>query len=278
MRVGGGRCSPLLVGGLLIACLLLICNWWTLSSENIVLVRQIDELNEQLKISAEERDQCVTLRSKLEQRSKSTEDEIAFLHVQLEKLNNLNKKNDELEDSIAMCKSELDSLNTLDATRTAILETLRLEKDTINTQLDTKQKENKKLQNEINRVKDEMEKLKLAFNAPPSKKFATTLIPTRVVIDESQLHPLQESAVRISVAGQHGLKYHQIPILPTDPPGAVRLAPRLSVTMLKAKKSSNVESSTLPETKGAIKPGNAAMEVTPSLERKNNQQPNQAAH
>lgn len=50
MRVGGGRCSPLLVGGLFIACLMLICNWWTLSSENLDLVRQIDELNEQLKI------------------------------------------------------------------------------------------------------------------------------------------------------------------------------------------------------------------------------------
>lgn len=50
MRVGGGRCPPLLVGGLLAACLMLICNWWTLSSENIELVRQIDELNEQLKI------------------------------------------------------------------------------------------------------------------------------------------------------------------------------------------------------------------------------------
>lgn len=50
MRVGGGRCPPLLVGGLLVACLMLICNWWTLSSENIELVRQIDELNEQLKI------------------------------------------------------------------------------------------------------------------------------------------------------------------------------------------------------------------------------------
>lgn len=53
MRVGGGRCPPLLVGGLLLACLMLVCNWWTLSSENLELVRQIDELNEQLKIRYE---------------------------------------------------------------------------------------------------------------------------------------------------------------------------------------------------------------------------------
>ena len=50
MRVGGGRCPPLLVAGLLAACLMLICNWWTLSTENFELLRQFDELNEQLKI------------------------------------------------------------------------------------------------------------------------------------------------------------------------------------------------------------------------------------
>lgn len=58
------------------------------------------------------------------------EDDIAYLHVRLEKQNDLEKKNDELKDSIAICKSELDSLNTLDA----------------------KRKENKKLQEELDRV------------------------------------------------------------------------------------------------------------------------------
>ncbi|XP_047369042.1 uncharacterized protein LOC124956803 isoform X5 [Vespa velutina] len=160
MRVGTGRCSPLLVGGLFIACLMLICNWWTLSSENLDLVHQIDELNEQLKISAEDRDQCVTLRSKLEQRYKQMEDDIAYLHVRLEKQNDIEKKNDELKDSIVICKSELDSLNKLDA----------------------KRKENKKLQEELDRVKDEMEKLKLAYNAPANNiKSDLTLTPKRNV-------------------------------------------------------------------------------------------------
>lgn len=58
-------------------------------------------------------------------------------------------------------------------------------------------------------------------------------LATRPVINKSQLGPVPESAVRISLAGQRGLKYHGIPILPTDPPGAVRLSPRFSVTMLK---------------------------------------------
>ncbi|XP_076620481.1 uncharacterized protein LOC143341423 isoform X2 [Colletes latitarsis] len=228
MRVGGGRCPPLLVGGLLVACLMLICNWWTLSSENIELVRQIDELNEQLKISAEERDQCVTLRGNLQQRYKNAEDELASLHVRLEQQADLKKKNEELEDSVTMCKSELDSLNKLDATKTATLKTLRLEKVTFNTQLDVKQDENKKLQEEVDQLKDELDKIKLTCNKTP-----VTQQSTRTLINKTQLGPLPEAAVRVSVAGQRGLKYHGIPVLPTDPPGAVRLGPRLSVTMLK---------------------------------------------
>ncbi|XP_018057636.1 PREDICTED: uncharacterized protein LOC108693272 isoform X1 [Atta colombica] len=234
MRVGGGRCPPLLVGGLLLACLMLVCSWWTLSSENLELIRQIDDLNEQLKISAEERDQCVTLRGNLEQRFKHTEDELASLHVRLEQQMDFKKKNEELEDSVTMCKSELDSLNKLDATKTATLETLRLEKDTINTQLDVKRDENKKLQEEIDRLKGEIDQFKLACNSPPEKKATPNLeLSTTVVINKSQLHPVPESAVRVSVAGQRGLKYYGIPILPSNPPGAVRQTPRFSVTMLK---------------------------------------------
>ncbi|XP_018312014.1 uncharacterized protein [Mycetomoellerius zeteki] len=177
MRVGGGRCPPLLVGGLLLACLMLVCSWWTLSSENLELIRQIDDLNEQLKISAEERDQCVTLRGNLEQRFKHTEDELASLHVRLEQQMDFKKKNEELEDSVTMCRSELDSLNKLDATKTATLETLRLEKDTINTQLDVKRDENKKLQEEVDRLKGEMDQLKLGCNSPPEKKETSNLEP-----------------------------------------------------------------------------------------------------
>ncbi|XP_012527606.2 uncharacterized protein LOC105831772 isoform X1 [Monomorium pharaonis] len=234
MRVGGGRCPPLLVGGLLLACLMLVCSWWTLSSENLELIRQIDDLNEQLKISAEERDQCVTLRGNLEQRFKHTEDELATLHVRLEQQVDFKKKNEELEDSITMCKSELDSLNKLDATKTATLETLRFEKDRLNTQLDTSRDETKKLQEEVDKLKGEIDRLKLSCNIPSEKKETLNLQPpTTVVINKSQLRPVPESAVRISVAGQRGLKYHGIPILPTNPPGAVRQTPRFSVTMLK---------------------------------------------
>ncbi|XP_031834965.1 uncharacterized protein LOC116428049 isoform X1 [Nomia melanderi] len=234
MRVGGGRCPPLLVGGLLVTCLMLICSWWTLSSENIELVRQIDELNEQLKISAEERDQCVTLRGNLEKRYKHTEKEVESLHVLLEQQTYLKKKNDELEETSNTCKTKLDSLHST-------LETLKSEKDNFNTQLDEKRDENKKLQEEIDQLKDELDKVKLTCSKPSEKNSEFTQQSTRTANNKTQLGSVPESAVRVSVAGQRGLKYHGIPILPRDPPGAVRLSPRLSVTMLKAEASPKQE-------------------------------------
>ncbi|XP_012256129.2 tax1-binding protein 1 homolog B-like isoform X3 [Athalia rosae] len=182
MRVGGGRCPPLIVGGLLLACFLLVCNWWSLSTENTELLRQIDELSQHLKISAEERDQCVTLRSKLEQRYKKTEDDVARLHVQLEEEKESQKTK---EEAVTMCRSELDSLNKLDVTRTATLDTLRLEKETINGQLEEKKEENKRLQRELEKVQEELNQLKLTINAPGSNHKASPAeaLPDDAVVD-----------------------------------------------------------------------------------------------
>lgn len=50
MRGSYGRSPPFLVAGLLVVCVLLTFNWWTLSTQNYDLIRQIAELGEQLKI------------------------------------------------------------------------------------------------------------------------------------------------------------------------------------------------------------------------------------
>lgn len=50
MRGSYGRSPPLLVAGLLVVCVLLTFNWWTLSTQNYDLIKQIAELGEQLKI------------------------------------------------------------------------------------------------------------------------------------------------------------------------------------------------------------------------------------
>jgi len=49
MRGTHGRCPPLLVGGLLVVSFILTCNWWSSSTQNIELLKQLDELAEQLR-------------------------------------------------------------------------------------------------------------------------------------------------------------------------------------------------------------------------------------
>lgn len=52
-------------------------------------------------------------------------------------------------------------------------------------------------------------------------------------LDNGQLGPVKIGAVEISQKGLEGMKFHRgSPILPQDPPGAVRESPRFSVTML----------------------------------------------
>ncbi|XP_033208811.1 sarcolemmal membrane-associated protein-like isoform X2 [Belonocnema kinseyi] len=177
MRVGGGRCPPLLVGGLLVVCLMLIINWYTLSSENLELLRQLDELGDQLRISAEERDQCVTSRGNLEQRFKHSEDEVASLHVRLAKQYELKTEKGEIELSLTACKTEVESWKEVDKTRSITLEALRLDKERISTQLDEKRDENKKLQEELEKVKSDLESAKLAINVPDKNKKIVEIVP-----------------------------------------------------------------------------------------------------
>ncbi|XP_033208810.1 testis-specific gene 10 protein-like isoform X1 [Belonocnema kinseyi] len=203
MRVGGGRCPPLLVGGLLVVCLMLIINWYTLSSENLELLRQLDELGDQLRISAEERDQCVTSRGNLEQRFKHSEDEVASLHVRLAKQYELKTEKGEIELSLTACKTEVESWKEVDKTRSITLEALRLDKERISTQLDEKRDENKKLQEELEKVKSDLESAKLAINVPDKNKKIVEIVPQPTGrLGKGQLAPVPESAVHVSESGR----------------------------------------------------------------------------
>lgn len=164
MRLSGGRCPPLIVTILLLACFLLIFNWWSLSTENVELMSQLDQLQDQLKITVEERDKCFTVKGNIEQQYKNSESEVGVLHVRLQKQNELKKINDELTDDVTICKSELDSLSKLDVTKTATLEAQRLEKDRLTSQLDTKREETLKLISELNKTKADLQQLKQTCN------------------------------------------------------------------------------------------------------------------
>lgn len=50
MRGNNGRCPPFLLGGCILLCIVLTCNWWSISSQNYDLIKQIDILEEQMRI------------------------------------------------------------------------------------------------------------------------------------------------------------------------------------------------------------------------------------
>ncbi|XP_057324195.1 myb-like protein D [Microplitis mediator] len=161
----GGRCSSTFtVIFLFIGCFIITCNWWSVSTENSELISQVIQLEDKLKISIDERDKYQSENENLKERLRESDNKVAIMHVRLQNQIDLKKQNDELADSISMCKSEVDSLNKLDVTKTATLEALRLEKESITTQVLLKKEEISNLMADINRTNSELEKLMKSCN------------------------------------------------------------------------------------------------------------------
>lgn len=143
-RANNGRCPPFLVGGLILLSILLVCNWWSFSSQNYELVKQIDILEEQMRICGGDRDQCSSERTKLETN-------LGELKIQIDQQTKEHKKDlDRFDKDKSMCKTELTSLKNLDATKTESLNVLRATID--------EQKE------EINVLNEQVKKLNLSKN------------------------------------------------------------------------------------------------------------------
>lgn len=171
MRGSYGRCPPFLVAGLLVVCIILTFNWWSLSSQNYDLIKQIEELGEQLKISSEEQDLCVHQRLSVEGRVKVVEEEMAQVRVNLDqqrtdndemkknletkddKLREMKKEQDNIHKSASLCKTELESLKKLQISKEGTIASLRLEKDQFTAQLEGQKEELQRLQNELEQVR-----------------------------------------------------------------------------------------------------------------------------
>ncbi|PSN49325.1 hypothetical protein C0J52_04282 [Blattella germanica] len=167
MRGTYGRCPPFLVAGLLVVCIILTFNWWSLSSQNYDLIRQIEELGEQLKISSEEQELCVQQRLSTEQRLKAMEEEMAQLRIQEERereelaksrtslltqeedAKKTKKLYDEIKKSANMCNTELESLNKLGISKDSVIASLRLENKKYQTELEERNQELKQVQNDL---------------------------------------------------------------------------------------------------------------------------------
>lgn len=120
----------------------------------------MNEFNEIYKLlySAEERDQCMTIRAKLEQRFKKTNEEVASLHVRISQQFDLKRQKEDVEMSLTACKAEVSSLTNVDKTRLATIEALHLDKNTTSAQLAKTKEENKNLHEELDKVFENLNK------------------------------------------------------------------------------------------------------------------------
>ncbi|XP_034244622.1 myosin-2 heavy chain, non muscle-like [Thrips palmi] len=191
LRGGGGR------GHFLIACfallsLFLLFNWWSLSTENLDLLKQIDDLSQHMKSSSNLLDQCRRDRSTLEGRVKRLEEDNDKLvqTVESEKQTaqrlegNLKESNKETLASEKkfdgantkwkMCVTELDSLKKVDIAKSGTIDSMRIEKTDLTTQIQELKDQVAKLESQL---KEKVE------NAPKKTSSSTAAVPQKVEND-----------------------------------------------------------------------------------------------
>ncbi|XP_065348807.1 uncharacterized protein LOC135945212 isoform X2 [Cloeon dipterum] len=244
MRGTHGRCPPLLVGGLLVVAFIMTCNWWSSSTQNMELLKQLDELAEQLRRCNNDKDQSMQLRLSVEGRLKSTEEELAQLRVRLEQQDiNADDTRKSLQDKDAeigtlktaaeaaknaakLCTTELESLKKVSQSQEEVIKSLKIEKDELAKQKEERRKDAEKLKTDLEKVTSELNNLKASQPAPGTPNVAA-LVRTRG-------YDSRVSNVQIVDRGLIGIKFHGLPVLPHDPPGVARPQPRFSVTKIRA--------------------------------------------
>ncbi|CAK1542540.1 unnamed protein product [Leptosia nina] len=101
-----------------------------------------------------------------------------------------NKVNRTLVD-VELCKTELQSLQNLQLSKSATLETLRLEKETLTSQLDERKQKIEELEKEISRLKSSLT-TKSAPNPPAPSKVTPAAQPPKLSSSLNALHPVNE--------------------------------------------------------------------------------------
>lgn len=145
MRSGNSRYQNLVLA-LIIVCFYLTYTWWYLSTQNYELLKQMDDMGEQLRVCSDERVSCINRKNNMDSQLRETESRMADMKMnELKSLDMIKKeKSDMIELSktaekakqeLQYCQTKLESLEKLDKSKSTILETMRIEKDTISEQL-----------------------------------------------------------------------------------------------------------------------------------------------
>ncbi|XP_065348806.1 Golgi membrane protein 1-like isoform X1 [Cloeon dipterum] len=204
MRGTHGRCPPLLVGGLLVVAFIMTCNWWSSSTQNMELLKQLDELAEQLRRCNNDKDQSMQLRLSVEGRLKSTEEELAQLRVRLEQQDiNADDTRKSLQDKDAeigtlktaaeaaknaakLCTTELESLKKVSQSQEEVIKSLKIEKDELAKQKEERRKDAEKLKTDLEKVTSELNNLKASQPAPGTPNVAAKVAPASAVNTKSK--------------------------------------------------------------------------------------------
>ncbi|KAG8228452.1 hypothetical protein J437_LFUL009103 [Ladona fulva] len=246
MRGNYGRCPPFLFGGLVLVCLIITVNWWSLSTQNNDLIRQLEDLGEKFKFSSDQREQCLQLRMVLDNRLKNTEEELAQVRVRLEKmkieinkmkaeesrkddeLKSIQKNSEDFQNTASLCTSELESLKKVDISKDATIASLRIEKD----KYSEKDLEIAKLRNELEEAKQEIVALKTGIEASKAS----------IPVEQAQRSQLKKQPlVEVHPKGMGGMLFHEGSIIVSDPPNAPRPKPRVSVTYMKGNQGGELD-------------------------------------
>ncbi|KAK6624943.1 hypothetical protein RUM44_011807 [Polyplax serrata] len=166
VRGSNPKCPSFLLCGLSVMCFFLLCNWWSLSSQNFELLKQIDNLAEQLRVNGEELGKCsqqqILLEEKLKdsqtkfvqqqikiEQIKETEDDVKEGYEKIQdELNTIKKKCDSTEKKLNVCNAEKDSLDKISKSKMQDISILNLEKKQLQVEIDAKSEMIKQLTEE----------------------------------------------------------------------------------------------------------------------------------
>ncbi|XP_022823715.1 uncharacterized protein LOC111354473 [Spodoptera litura] len=183
-------------------CILLLLSLFNSWSAENVLRNRVSEISIQLQECSkqqttcmeesltllEQRDSYLTKVNELDkQKSKLTDDIEGFKTKLTKSEGQVNHTKVDVE----LCKTELQSLKNLQVSKTAIVETLRLEKDTLTTQLAERKQKIDELEKEIERLKIALT-TKSAANSSVASKVTPAAQPPKISPALSAHNPINE--------------------------------------------------------------------------------------
>lgn len=198
------RWPTYIVFAVCILLLLSLFNSWSLEGE---LRNKIAEISSQLQECSKQQSACMAESlSLLEQRDNY-----------VVKVNELDREKNKLSDSVAdyknkvskveskanhtlvdveLCKTELQSLKNLQLSKSAMLETLRLEKTTLTTQLEERKEKITELEKEIEKLKAALTTKSVPAPQPSKSTASVQLLKLSPVLNSPLNEPVVENAAK----------------------------------------------------------------------------------